>query len=142
MAKINRRKEHSLPLPPRRMNQTLVKESGSRIIREQSASVTTERWRRGKSEGERRREENETFNRASSVDVGSTIIRIENRWWRGSHDVEEGARRRKRTLTERETTEKEGVRVEEFLGSSRPRYAGKSEIDWREAGPCRGVCAT
>lgn len=90
------------------------------------------------------------------VDVGSTIIRIENRSAgatfvapRKSQSERVGAARRRGLETkEQETgernrvkrvdspgrgdeTEKEGVRVEEFLGSSRPRYAGKSEIDWR-----------
>lgn len=156
--------EKSIPSPLPRRNQTLVKES--RIIREQSASVTTERDRekeRGKEKesrrGERREEKKGRKTKLSieppSVDVGSTIIRIENRssgstQQRGWRWGTSGARRSKKRRGEKdglagtgeETGQRRKVRVEEFLGSSRPRYAGKSEIDWREAGPCRGVCAT
>lgn len=76
LAKINRRKEHSFP--PAGWIRLSSKNRGSRIIREQSASVTTEREgeREGeKSEGRKKRgeerrkrggrEENETFNRGT-----------------------------------------------------------------------------
>lgn len=91
LAKINRRKEHSFP--PAGWIRLSSKNRGSRIIREQSASVTTERERerrreksrRGERREERRGEKGEDERKtklsieAPSVDVGSTIIRIENR---------------------------------------------------------------
>lgn len=50
----------------------------------------------------------------------------ETKGWKG--DVDGGG----------DGTERRKVRVEEFLGSSRPRYAGKSEIDWEGSRPVSG----
>lgn len=90
MAKINRRKEHSPPSPDESdSRQRIGLEDYTRTIRER------DNGEEGGGEESRREKEGGRKTKLSieppPVDVGSTIIRIENRWWRGSHGRGGGA---------------------------------------------------